>query len=228
MISISEHSELMSNRESFYRFLGRLYKVEVDQALLDRMKCLRFPVECGETELAEGYRMLENYLARPEPDALTDLAVDFAKVFLGAGIADETAVAYPYESVYTSPDRLIMQDARDQVVAAYRSKGLDKAEALDVPEDHIALELEFMACLCREAQDLVAADDGQPVSGGIKEQRDFLVQHLLNWVPAFCADVQKFAETDFYKAVAKITNGYLNMEQAIIEDWIADTAVQAV
>jgi putative dimethyl sulfoxide reductase chaperone len=111
-----------------------------------------------------------------------------------------------------------MQEARDQVLAAYRAKGLDKAETLDYPEDHIALELEFMEHLCKEARLALAAQNRSAVAVYMQEQKDFLAQHLLNWVPAFCADVEKCATTEFYKAIAKVTNGYLRMEQAILED----------
>ncbi len=221
MDPIAESSAIMENREQLYRFLGRLYRVEVDQALLDNMADLSFPDGSEGDELVEGYRMLENYLRRPGLDPLTDLAVDYAKIFLGAGIFKDCDAAYPYESVYTSPGRLIMQEARDQVLAAYRAKGLDKDAALNFPEDHIALELEFMAFLCRETQHALAARDWPEVSTGLKEQKDFLEQHLLNWVPAFCADVLKLANTDFYRAVAGMTNGFLAMEKAILEELIA-------
>jgi putative dimethyl sulfoxide reductase chaperone len=225
--SVSEYSALITNRENLYRFLVRIYKVEVDQALLDRMKAMCFPVECGEAELAEGYRILENYLQTPALDPLTDLAVDYAKVFLGAGIVDEREAAYPFESVYTSTQRMMMQDARDKVLAIYRAKGLDKAEALDYPEDHIALELEFMAHLCEEAKHAVAAQNWTAVEDCLQEQKDFLAQHLLNWVPEFCADIEKCAETEFYKAAGKITNGYLRLEQAILEDLATEVGATA-
>jgi len=222
---ISEYLALISNRENLYQFLGRFYKVEIDQTLLDHMEGMCFPTECGDDELAEGYRMLEEYLRNLGSDPLTDLAVDYARVFLGAGIVGDDA-AYPYESVYTSSKRLIMQDARDQVVAAYRAKGLNKAETLELPEDHIALELEFMAHLCHETQQAFVTQDWPAVSVCLKEQMEFLEQHLLNWVPAFCADIEKFAGTEFYKAVAKVTNGYLRLERSILEDMSAETGVE--
>lgn len=223
MDKTAEYSELISNRENLYRFLGHIYQSEADQTLLDQMQNMSFPSECGEDDLSAGYRMIEQYFRHPGSDPLTDLSVDYARVFLGAGIAGDDA-AYPYESVYTSPKRLIMQDARDQAVAAYRAKGLALAETLDIPEDHIALELEFMAHLCREAQQALAVQDWLSVSTCLQEQMDFLEQHLLNWIPAFCADVGKFAGTEFYKAVAKVTHGYLCLERNILADMIAGTA----
>jgi anaerobic sulfite reductase subunit A len=219
--SIFEYSALISNRENLYLFLGRLYKIEVDQALLEQMKALSFPDESSEEELVAGYRMLEVYLRQPGYDVLTDLAVDYARVFIGAGIAEAEA-AYPYESIYTSPKRLVMQEAWSEMVDIYRAKGLEKSERLDIPEDHIALELELMAFFCHETQEAIAAKNWAAVAANLKEQREFLEKHLLNWVPAFCADIQKYAETKFYQAAAKITNGYLRLDRAMLEGLIAD------
>ncbi len=219
---VVEYSELNSNRETMYRFLGRLYKWEVDRELFEQMKGMGFPKECSEPELDQGYRLLERYLRQPGNDPLTDLAVDYAKVFLGAG-TNNGAAAYPYESVYTSAERLIMQDARDQVLAEYRAKGLNTAQDLDLPEDHIAFELEFMAFLCQESNIAFTAQEPSGVLACLREEKRFLEHHLSNWVDRFCADIEKHADTDFYKGLAKITRGYLHLEQGILDGWIAET-----
>lgn len=222
---LSEYKELMTNRENLYCFLGRLYKIEVDQNLLNQLNIMSFPTKSGEEKLDEGYRLLEEYLRNPGRDPLTDLAVDFARVFLGAGIYEGT-VANPYESVYTSPERLIMQDARDKVVEAYYAKGLDRVETQNIPEDHISFEFEFMAYMCQETQKALKAQDWRGISGSLMEQKDFLVNHLTNWIPAFCADIEKCASTDFYKAIAKMTEGFLHLESALLEDLISETVVK--
>lgn len=224
---ISEYKELMTNRENLYRFLGRLYKIEVDQSLLDQLKTMSFPVNSGEAELEDGFRLLEKYLRELGLDPLTELAVDYARVFLGAGIYEGT-VANPYESVYTSPERLIMQDAWEEVVGAYHVKGLDKVETLDFPEDHISLEFEFMAFLCQETLKALEKQDWHAISGSLMEQEVFLIKHLSNWVPAFCADIETCASTEFYLAVAKITNGFLRLEHALLEELISETVVKVV
>ncbi|MBU3112629.1 TorD/DmsD family molecular chaperone [Clostridium lacusfryxellense] len=213
----SEYLELMKNRENLYRFLGRLYRVEVDGPLLQQMKAMRFPVECSETELSEGYLVLSEYLDNCSSDPLTDLAVDYTKVFLGAGIAEGSA-AYPYESVYTSKKRVIMQEAWEQVTLIYAAKGLSKDdERPELFEDHISLELQFMSFLCHEAQCVLDTQNESEFLSCLKQQMDFLSQHLLKWVPSFCADVEKYAGTEFYKGIGKITNGYLRLDSAMLK-----------
>src|SRR5574340_779574 len=48
----------------------------------------------------------------------------------------------PWESVYTSPKRLMMQDSADQVMQLYREAGLS-IETTNVMPDHIGAELNF-------------------------------------------------------------------------------------
>jgi TorA maturation chaperone TorD len=63
------------------------------------------------------------------------------------------------------------------------------------PDDHIALELEFMAWLCNQSE--TAA------------QQQFLNNHILKWVPLFCSDVAKGADTSFYRIVAELTGAWV-------------------
>ena len=213
----SEFTTLISNREIMYRFLARLYRIEVDEPLLLQLFEMGFPTECDEQELTEGYRMMTAWLREPGSDPLTDLAVDYARIFLSAGVFEGVA-ASPYESVYTSKERLIMQDARDKVASFYNANGLKLKKTMEIPEDHIALELEFMAHLCRET--LQAGDNRARVSALLKEQKKFIERHPARWIPAFCADIEKCAATDFYRALGKITRGFINIEQGILEDFL--------
>lgn len=204
----------MERREALYRFLGGIYQKEIDRALLMQMKAMTFPSEAGEPSLTGGYRMLRDYLDQVDESSncsgITDLAADYAKIFLAAGISQGSA-AFPYESVYTSPGRIIMQDAWEAVRKSYESAGLIKSGATSgLFEDHISLELEFMAFLCEEARRDPDSSDW------LIKQREFLRDHLLNWVPAFTADVDQYADTLFYKAIAKITVGFLRFDQKLL------------
>ena len=184
-------------RSAFYDFLARLYRVEVDASLLENLKALSFP-ETRQEPLAEGYRMMKDWLDSCGEDALENLAVDYATVFLAAGSNDGSA-AVPCESIYTSPDKLVMQEAWEEVTSLYSTYGLSKNNNYpDLMEDHLAAELEFMATLVRTAS--------------IEDQKAFLEQHLLNWLGNFTADIDKYARQDFYKALGRITLGFIQAE----------------
>ncbi len=196
-------------RCEMYRLLARLYRSEVDRALLERLKALSLPA--AEGQLGEGWALLGAWLKGCGDSALEDLAVDYAAAFLAAGSADGAA-AIPCESVYTSKKKIYMQDAWEAVRAVYLQAGLGKAEGFsDLPEDHLALELEYMALLTEQGDS----------AGALA----FLDQHLLNWVPAFAGDIEKYADQDFYKAVGLITAGFLQGEREFLSA-LAEGSIQ--
>jgi len=148
--TLESYARVCDQRASTYSLLARLYKREVDQEFLDLLRKVRFPMASGNEDVDEGYRMIATYLSRPQDDVLLSLAVDYARSFLGSGNNGYCA-AYPFESVYTSEKRLLMQEARDEVLAIYRSAGLEKRKEWREGEDHIALELEYLNVLAGRA-----------------------------------------------------------------------------
>lgn len=214
-----ELGKLLLNRCSMYSFLARVYRVEADEGLLDQIAAMDLETDVGVPEIRQGYQMLRSYLDARQATTVTDLAVDYARVFLGAGQGEKDG-AYPYESVYTSPERLVMQDARDQVLELYRKEGLGPSEGMLEPEDHLSLELEFMAYLSKRAADALQAGDREGALMAIEKQQEFLENHLLSWVPAFCEDVQRLSREPFYQAFARITAGYLGLERELLGDLV--------
>lgn len=223
MKELSEYAELISKREEMYNFLAHLFKIEVDEKVLAYLKHANFPHE-GEAEMIEGYRLMKTYVDENTRDTITDLAVDYAKVFLGAGLAEIDQAAYPYESVYTSESKLVMQEARDEILANLREHNLTIKNAYNEPEDHLFVHLEIMAFLCQKI--LAAVNEGNTVAAQayLAEQNEFIEKHLLNWVPAFCKDVERHALTNFYKGVAKVTNQFILMDKAIIAEMLPPDA----
>jgi TorA maturation chaperone TorD len=220
-----ELGKLMQERGNFYGLLARLYREEVDAGLLDQIDQPGFfddgttrtdPEGPEQVDLAEGKRVLRRCLQNRQQATLIDLAVDYARIFLGVNRDG----AYPYESVYTSPGRLIMQDARDDVLAIYRQDGLARSEQYREPEDHISFELEYMAHQCLRALDALDQEDLSLASECVTKQRDFMNAHLLPWVPAFCADIHRLAQSDFYQALAYLTTGFLSLDAAILEELV--------
>ncbi|MDO5530899.1 molecular chaperone [Sutterella sp.] len=210
-------TEILQNRRSFYALLARIYRIEADQALITGMQAMTFPKETGSEKLDRGYRALEAWLAAPGEDPVEDLAVDYARVFIGAGIQGKEA-AYPFESVYTSPQGLVMQDAWEKVCALYRAHGLGRPEHCDVHEDHIGLELDFMTRLIDEALAAGEKGDEGALLGSLAEQKVFIETHLLNWIHGFLSDVRKYAESPFYLAAADITEAFVEMDDALLRE----------
>lgn len=195
-------AELTAQRSAVYRLLARLYRVEVDEEFLTELKAMRFPAATGNTAVDAGYRAIATYLSGADAHTITDLAVDYVRAFIGHGV-DAYSAAYPFESVHTSPKRLMMQEARDEVLAVYRSEGLDKLPSWKESEDHIALELEFMAVLGDRIVAAAEASDEAEVERLLSTQRNFLEDHLASWAPLMTADLRRFAQCGLYQGLAQ-------------------------
>ena len=218
---LTEIAQLCEQRADTYGFLSRLYHSEVDQELLDKMRTMRFPRTTGNAKLDEGYRLIAKYLSNTWTNSVMDLAREYVRIFIGHG-NDAFAAAYPYESVYTSERRLMMQAARDEVLAIYRSYGMDKDPSWKEAEDHIGLECEFMRVLCNRTADALYAGDGEKAWDLLAAQRNFLEDHLASWVPMMTRDMRKFAKTDLYRGLASMTEGFFHVERELLDEMLSE------
>lgn len=213
--TLADIAALCRQRAATYGLLGRLYRVEVDQALLDDLHAMRFPASTGTPACDAGYRALATYLSNADERSVTELAVDYTRTFIGYGV-DSYSAAYPYESVYTSEKRLKMQEARDEVLAIYHAYGLAKNEAWRESEDHVAVELEFMQFMAeRTAAALDEGDEDRAVQL-LAVQQGFLDEHLGAWAPMLTTDIRRLAKTDFYRGLADLTDGFLAEDESFL------------
>jgi TorA maturation chaperone TorD len=128
-------------------------------------------------------------------EELEEILWDYTRLFIGP----YHLPCPPLESVYTSPKRLMMQDAYGEVRDFYSHIGIEIGNE-DVMPDHIGAELNFLAILL----DRIASESGKHVQYEMLAE-EFLTSHMRNWVPHFTADMEEASETNFYKALAKIT-----------------------
>ena len=207
---------LMEGRARSYGMLARLFREEVDGACLRELQSMRFPQSTGNAAVDEGYHQLYAYLCRAWDDSVTELAIDYVNTFIGHGVNGYSA-AYPYESVYTSERRLLMQEARAEVLATLRENELMRGNWNEA-EDHIALELEFMqrmALRCAEALSDGAEDEAVAY---VRTSYDFLENHLANWVPMLVTDMRLHAKTLFYQGLGQLTLGTIQEDAAVLRE----------
>lgn len=212
-----ELAQLMEGRAAVYGLLVRLYRKEIDQTLLDELHERCYPVHSDEDDIDEGYYRIAKYLSNIWENTLTELAIDYVRCFVGHG-NDAHAAAYPFESVYMSPKRLLMQDARDEVLAIYRSARLDKNDTWNEGEDHLSVELEYLQVLCLRARDALVAGDEQKAQGILLSQKNFLHDHVMKWTPFFFDDLLRLAQTDLYLGLGHLTRGYLKQDYSFLKD----------
>ena len=215
-----ELSGLCQQRASLYGLLSRLYSKEVDDVVLADLKKTAFPAKTGNDLVDMGYCKLATYLSGDTKNAVLELSIDFVKTFFGHGNFLFSA-AYPFESVYTSEKRLMMQEARDDVLAAYRAAGFVIDPNWKEPEDHIAVELLFMKTMCESTQKALDEGDEDAALELISNQRDFFQQHLAAWAPMMTTDMKRLAKTEFYQGLAYLTEGFLQVDRGFLESVIS-------
>ncbi len=214
-IAQTELATVLRNRCAGYQFLARVYREEASVDLLQEL-ARQLDGAPSEEPAGEGNRTLREFAASLKTADLEqvrlDLAAEFANLFLSMGAHPIP----PFESVYASGKRLLMQEARDQVLKLYRQAGLDRSPNWHEAEDHIAIEFEFMAFLCSQTLEQIGMGKMECVVDSLEQQKEFLDQHLIAWVPKFTRDLEQAAGSAFYRGVSQITREYLTADQETV------------
>jgi TorA maturation chaperone TorD len=189
-----------------YGVLARILLAPADPELVDQLSA---PGQLDEWPMARdeptrlGLRLLADSLAARESS--DELEADYARLFVGPG----TVLASPYESVHRTVDRLLFDLPTFQVRAAYQAFGLSAPRLNQEPDDHLGLELAFLAQLCLLTIEAIEQRDGAEVDRLRAAQRGFLDEHVLRFGPACFDAVAAHARTAFYRGFAALGAGLL-------------------
>ncbi|GEP05785.1 TorD/DmsD family molecular chaperone [Methylobacterium oxalidis] len=120
---------------------------------------------------------------------------DHFETFIGVG----RGRLLPYASYYLTG--FLNERPLARVRADFDALGIERSDAVSEPEDHVAILLEVMAAL---ASGRVEAEPGV--------EARFFAQHLQPWAGRFFADLEREADTDFYRAVGALGQIFLEIE----------------
>jgi TorA-specific chaperone len=163
--------------------------------------------------------LLEDFLQErkeTEEILLTDLAEQYASVFLGVGPENVSLC----ESAYRNERGLLFQDSYFVVLDEYRNLGLMKQEDFTEPEDHLSVELAFMAHLCRQSIETLR-NGKKETEVWYRLQKEFLDNHLSEWVPGFTKGLLEVSPFGFYKALAYLLRGYIKIDRTWIDELLS-------
>lgn len=207
------------SRECMYRLLARIYYAEMDKKTMNVLTSLQFEEPVGVDTLDENLARFQQTVAayrEADDQAYEELAADYARCFLGAGLVGDN-FACPYESVFTSPDGLVAQDAFEAMRQQLTHSGLKLSDA-DLMDDHIAIELGYIATLCQQAADAAQNGQNEALKQNLQMQSDFIDAHILNWLPAFCRKTQACPVGEFYPLAAQLTQELVTWDKALVEE----------
>lgn len=207
--------ETLIAHELAYGFLSKVFyeppNKELIDTLVDDELFDAWALETNQPEVETGLALLRGFCASWSGD-LDALQQDYRALFVGPG----HLLAPPWESVYRSPDHLLFDVHTLQVRHEYQRFGMPIPHLYNEPEDHLGLELRFVAYLCElglGAIDLNQPDALNPVTGEISS---FLTEHLLKWAPECLRLVIKHASSDYYRGCAHLTLGCIAHTNEVI------------
>jgi TorA maturation chaperone TorD len=179
-----------AERARLFALLGRLMGAAPDAPLLARLKLLRH----GGGELGEAYAALGTAAAATTPEAAER---EFFDLFIGVGRGE----LLPYASYYLTGflHERPLADLRGDLGRL----GIERAEGVAEPEDHIAF-------LCETHAGLIAG----AFAANPDEAAPFFARHLRPWAARLFADLEKAQAAAFYRAVGRLGRVAMEIEAA--------------
>lgn len=209
----NEWAESLMAHHLAYNFLGKAYfepptadfiDLLAREALFDD-----WPLESDQPDVQAGLALLREFAHFWKPDGdplqIKPLARDYQRLFIGP----DELLAAPWESVHRSESRLMYDRQTFEVRAAYARHGMTVKLKQVEPEDHVGLEMAFVAFLTGQALNALQIGDTDAVETAISGLRSFFSEHILHWVPGLTANILEHAETPYYRGLALLTRGCL-------------------
>lgn len=129
--------------------------------------------------------------------------------------------APPWESVYLNEERTIFQESTLRVRRTYLEYQFLPANYPHEADDHIALELDFMAHLGKMAQERFEEGNLEEVKRLLSDQKAFLEEHLSLWIGDFAEQIQLSKTHLFYPQMAELTEQVVKMDAATLDELIS-------
>ena len=196
-----------------FGLLGKLLYENPEQSLLTQLVdddvFADAPFAASQDSVQEGLVLLQQWAQAFRADAAgttLDLKADYTRLFVGT----IQLPLSPWESVYYNEERLLFQESTTDVRRWYRRFGLQAINLRKEPDDHIGLELAFMAHLAQHALVELSFDDQSAFHEVLERQREFSQRHLLLWTPLWCTQMVEYAQTPFYRGLALLLRGALD------------------
>ena len=205
----------MQERVGLYSLLRILYTYPLQEAVLDAVAHLELP---NASPLHPGLHEMQ---ARLRADgaravALDALNTEMTRLLEGPGLTP----APPYASYYLHRGQLMGPSA---IAArhAYLEWQAVPAGPTHLPEDHVALELGFLAYLAE-----LSVREGAVAQRALYASRTFLRQQLLPWLPRFCAALLSAATDPFFRGLARFTLAAVEADLAWLDEALAGLPVE--
>jgi len=197
-----------------YSLLRTLYTYPLTETGLQAVSQLQV---ASDSPLAAGLLRMQTALHTDEQPAVTldELNIEMTRLLEGPGLTP----APPYAAYYLN-DKQLMGAATIAARKFYLAWQAVPDSTICLPDDHLALELGFMAHLAQ-----LAAEGNETA---LIASRDFLRHHLLPWIPQFCTALAGDGNNLFFIGLAYFTQSAIQADLDWLDRILTETTTETV
>ncbi|MDA0916539.1 MAG: molecular chaperone TorD family protein [Proteobacteria bacterium] len=194
---LSQTAENLINNEDqlradMYSFLANLLRAEPSSELVNQLTKL----ESDDSPIGKSIKTLSKLASSLDLPTIRD---EYVRIFIGVGRGE----ILPFASYY------LTGFLKDKPLAKLRNDmkeiGIELAENVKEPEDHIASLFDMMS-------GLILGKFSKKFSIG--EQRDFFNKHLAPWVELLMRDIESSRIAVFYSPIGTIGREFMEIERS--------------
>ena len=142
---------------------------------------------------------------------------EYTRLFLGP----DKLIAPPWESCYTAKERALFQESTLHVRSWYQQYSYVPAGYPSHPDDHISLMMHFLALTTERAKACLEQDLLCGYKSLLEGQKLFEKNHILNWMDAYCADMDKSDTKLLYPQLVRAMAAFIAYDQQAISELLA-------
>jgi putative dimethyl sulfoxide reductase chaperone len=164
-------------------------------------------------EMTEGGRELKRYLCSQEPQELPLICEKESKEYKRLMIEGAVNAFVPREAAHLGHTEEFCNVISD----VYASAGIVFNKCNGEADDHIAIELEFMAVLHERM--LYNSFSVRSAMELLDIQETFLEEHLLRWTPQFCEELNASTDSPLYLGLSHMLEEFLPQDLHNLRAW---------
>ena len=214
---------ILANRVLLYKFFHKTFGREPDaayMALFDNdaiSQAFQLLSISEDDDAGKAAAFLAGQRAKnTDPEYLPKLRNEYMRLFVGP----QKLVAPPWESVYRSHQGLLFQESTLTVREIYRRQGFEAEGYPRVPDDSLALEMDFMGRIAERACAALTENRMDDLKEALTVSESFLRVHLLFWIPKMLERMSESAFCLFYPQMTKILLSYLELDLELVQEML--------
>lgn len=207
-------SRWLESRGLIYQILVDFYGRKPTLSLVAQWRANRQMMSIA-AELTEGGRELKRYLCVQDPSRLPEICEKEKAEYMRL-LNDRTVSPFSArEAIQLGRE----QEFCNELSELYASAGIVFKKCSGEADDHISIELEFMAVMHERM--LFNSFSVRSAMELLDIQERFLEEHLLKWMPQFCTLLKEATNSPLYLSLSRMLEEFLPQDLQMLQAWRA-------